>query len=41
MNTWMPTHPRRMMLIMGPAIGIVCGVIQGLFAFGWSKILKK
>ena len=41
MNTWMPTHPRRMMLIMGPAIGIASGLVQGLFAFVWSKILKK
>ncbi len=41
MNTLMPLHPRRMMLITGPVIGIASGLIQGLFAFIWSKILKK
>ncbi len=37
----MPEHPRMMMLIMGPAIGIVSGLVQGLFAFIASKIVKK
>src|SRR5262245_56119171 len=33
MNTMMPTHPRLMMLIMGPLIGIVSGLVLGLFCF--------
>lgn len=37
----MPEHPRLMMLIMGPVIGIISGLIQGLFAFIASKIVKK
>jgi len=28
----LPTHPRVMMLIMGPAIGVISGIILGLFA---------
>ena len=35
------THPRLMMLITGPIIGIVTGVILGLLSIGASKILKK
>jgi hypothetical protein len=37
----MPEHPRMMMLVMGPVIGIISGVVQGLFAFIASKIVKK
>ena len=37
----MPEHPRLMMLIMGPIIGIVSGLVQGLFAWIASKIVKK
>ena len=37
----MPEHPRMMMLVMGPVIGIISGVVQGLFAFIASKIIKK
>jgi hypothetical protein len=37
----MPEHPRMMMLVMGPIIGIISGVVQGLFAFVASKIMKK
>jgi len=37
----MPEHPRMMMLVMGPIIGIISGVVQGLFAFIASKIVKK
>lgn len=37
----MPTHPRLMMLIMGPIIGIVSGLIQGLFAYVASLMVKK
>jgi uncharacterized membrane protein len=29
------------MLITGPAIGVISGLILGLFAFVASKILKK
>jgi uncharacterized membrane protein len=40
-NMPMPTHPRMMMLIMGPIIGIISGLILGLFAFIASKMIKK
>jgi hypothetical protein len=34
-------HPRQQMLIMGPAIGIISGLVLGLFCFIASKIVKK
>lgn len=37
----MPTHPRLMMLMTGPIIGIISGLVLGLFAFIASKIMKK
>ncbi|HEX7905328.1 MAG TPA: hypothetical protein VF487_15755 [Chitinophagaceae bacterium] len=37
----MPDSPRLMMLITGPIVGLVSGLILGLFAFIASKILKK
>ena len=37
----MPEHPRMMMLVMGPIIGIASGLVNGLFAFIASKIVKK
>jgi hypothetical protein len=37
----MPEHPRMMMLMTGPVIGIVSGLILGLFAFIASKLVKK
>jgi len=37
----LPESPRLMMLLTGPVIGIVSGLIQGLFAFIASKILQK
>ena len=37
----LPDSPRLMMLLTGPVIGIVSGLIQGLFAFIGSKILQK
>jgi len=37
----LPESPRLMMLMTGPVIGIVSGLIQGLFAFIASKILQK
>ena len=43
MNAHMPlsTHPRLMMLIMGPVFGVAFGLIQGFWAFLTSKVLKK
>jgi hypothetical protein len=37
----MPDSPRLMMLITGPIIGLVSGLILGLFSFVASKIVKK
>lgn len=37
----MPNHPRRMMLVMGPIIGLISGLILGLFAFIASEIVKS
>ena len=37
----MPDSPKLMMLITGPVIGLVSGLILGLFAFIASKIIKK
>ena len=34
-------NPRVLMLIMGPLVGAVFGVIAGLFAFIASKVFKK
>jgi hypothetical protein len=34
-------HPRRLMLLMGPAIGIISGLVLGLFAFIAGKMVKK
>jgi hypothetical protein len=36
----MPKHPRMMMLLTGPVIGIISGLVLGLFAFVASKIWK-
>ncbi len=45
MNAKMPAvvanHPRLMMLVTGPIVGVVCGLILGLFAFIASKLVKK
>ena len=35
------THPRIMMLIVGPVIGIITGIILGVLSWGLSKALKK
>jgi hypothetical protein len=35
----LPTHPRLMMVIMGPVIGLVSGLVLGLFAFVASKLV--
>ncbi|HTR81594.1 MAG TPA: hypothetical protein VMM58_08180 [Bacteroidota bacterium] len=37
----MPDSPRLMMLITGPVVGIISGLVLGLFAFVASKIVKK
>jgi uncharacterized membrane protein len=37
----LPNHPRLMMLITGPIIGLISGVVLGLFSFIASKIIKK
>jgi len=36
----MPDSPRLMMLLTGPLIGVVSGVVLGLFAFVASKLVK-
>ena len=37
----MPTHPRAMMLLMGPLIGIASGIVLGLFSWLASLMVKK
>lgn len=37
----MPDSPRLMMLMTGPVVGIISGLVLGLFAFIASKIVKK
>ena len=37
----MPDSPRLMMAITGPIVGIISGLVLGLFAFGASKLVKK
>jgi|SRR5882762_116024 len=34
-------HPRRMMLVTGPLIGVLSGLVLGLFAVIASKLVKK
>jgi hypothetical protein len=36
----LPDSPRLMMLMTGPVIGVISGVVLGLFAFIASKIVK-
>ena len=36
-----PDHPRWMMLITGPVIGIISGLVLGILAFIASKIMQK
>jgi len=40
-NPFMADHPRLMMLIFGPVVGIASGLVLGLFAFLANKILNK
>jgi hypothetical protein len=37
----MPDSPRLMMAMTGPVIGIISGLVLGLFSFVASKIVKK
>jgi hypothetical protein len=36
----MPDSPRLMMLMMGPVVGIVSGLVLGLFSFVAGKVVK-
>lgn len=36
----MPTHPRLMMALIGPVIGLLSGVVLGIFAF-WMSALPR
>jgi hypothetical protein len=37
----MPDSPRLMMLMTGPVVGIISGLVLGLFSFVASKLVKK
>jgi len=37
----LPDSPRLMMLMTGPIVGVVSGLVLGLFAFVASKLVKK
>lgn len=37
----LPTHPRLMMLLTGPVIGVVSGVVMGLLAVGAARLLNR
>ncbi len=37
----LPDSPRLMMLMMGPVVGVVSGIVLGLFAVVASKIFKR
>ena len=37
----MPDSPRLMMLMTGPIVGLISGIILGIFALIASKIIKK
>ena len=37
----LPNHPRLMMAIMGPAIGVVSGMVLGLFAVVAARLVKR
>jgi hypothetical protein len=36
-----PDSPRLMMLLTGPVVGVISGLVLGLFAFVAGKIMKK
>jgi hypothetical protein len=37
----MPTHPRLMMLLTGPVVGVVSGLVLGSFSYIASRMVKK
>ena len=37
----MPTHPRLMMLLVGPVFGVIFGLVLGLFSFIAAKMMRK
>lgn len=37
----LPTHPRVMMLLTGPVIGVLSGVVLGVLAIVASKLVKR
>jgi hypothetical protein len=41
MMSGMPLSPRLMMLLTGPVIGLLSGMVLGLFAFIAAKIIRK
>jgi len=41
MHGYMSDHPHRAMVIMGPIIGIISGLVLGLFSWIASKMVKK
>ncbi|WP_143305086.1 hypothetical protein [Chitinophaga vietnamensis] len=36
-----PDSPRLMMLMMGPVVGIISGLVLGLFAYVAAKVVKR
>jgi hypothetical protein len=36
----MPTHPRLMMALMGPVIGLLSGVVLGIFAVVATRLVR-
>lgn len=36
----MPTHPRLMMALMGPVIGLVSGIVLGIFAVVATRLVR-
>jgi len=40
-NMPIPDHPRLMMLMMGPVVGIVSGLLLGFLAFLAARIMSK
>lgn len=37
----MPDNPRLMMLVTGPVVGVISGIVLGLFAVIAAKLLKR
>jgi uncharacterized membrane protein len=37
----LPTHPRLMMALIGPVIGVLSGLVLGVFAIVASKMVKR